>query len=65
MTDMNAGEKPTAAFSFLKHTGKHKYHYTGNQVTQSLFTVKRVTGKVHRMLRREKGSKTMFKAYTN
>lgn len=42
MTDMNAGEKPAAAFSFLKHTGKYNYHYTGNQVTQSLFTVKRV-----------------------
>lgn len=42
MIDMNAGEKPAAALSFLKHTGKHKYHYTGNEVTQRLFTVKRV-----------------------
>lgn len=68
MTDMNPGERPVLAFSFLKHkivTGEYKC-YTGNQVTQTLFIVKRVeTGKVHRTLRMGKGSKAMFKAFTN
>lgn len=65
MTDINPGERPVLAFSFLKHktvTGKYKYYYIRNQVTQTLFTVKRVeTGRVHRILRMGKGSK----AYTN
>lgn len=64
MTDMNAGEKPAAAFSLLKHTGQAQVSssYRKSSHPKPLHCEEGETGEVHTMLRIEKVSKATFKA---